>query len=134
MVAVSNLEKLKVLAQKIMTREEQMSEILNNIPDIVICGRGNGLIGQINMACVDILGWQPQDMAGRKWQEFVHPDDVESTAEVVELAKNNEKTEYNFINRYRTKDNRYVWLSWNIKPRSKDGLVYSTARRVEHAE
>lgn len=128
----SNLEQLRTLTQKMADRQLLVSQILNNIPDLVVAGKGDGILGMVNMACESILGWKQSEMQGRPWAEFVHPDDVQSTKDIVASARVSATTIYGFVNRYRRKDGTFCYLSWNIKPKNEDGYLYSTARVVQH--
>ena len=74
-----------------------------------------------------LLGWSASDLEGAHYENFVHPDDLESSrAAFIELARGNPLLR--FVNRYACRDGSYRHLSWVVVP---DGIrLYSTARDV----
>jgi PAS domain S-box-containing protein len=69
----------------------------------------------VNPAWTTLLGWQEDEMIGRKFVDLLHPDDVAATlAEVDKLAHG--FTTLRFENRYRAKDGSYRWISWTAVP------------------
>lgn len=73
------------------------------------------------------LGWAIRDIEGQSYRAFVHPDDVDATAEQVGALASGQST-YQFENRFRHADGSYRWLSWTAVP--EDGLIYAVARDV----
>lgn len=71
------------------------------------------------------LGYTKEEMLSRPWLEFLHPDD-RAAALVVSSHPSNGST---ITNRYRTKDDRYVWLEWRCG-QGDDGQMYATCRDV----
>ncbi|RYY27565.1 MAG: PAS domain S-box protein [Sphingomonadales bacterium] len=74
-----------------------------------------GQITAVNPSAMRLLGWEEEDMVGRNLSEFVHPDDVASTAaEIDKLADG--ATTLAFENRYRCKEGGYRLLDWTAVP------------------
>jgi PAS domain S-box-containing protein len=66
----------------------------------------DGCLRVVNPAWRRVLGWAPEELCGRPYLDFVHPDDVEATvAAAGALARG--QTVQTFFNRYRCKDGRY---------------------------
>ncbi|KQP40323.1 ATPase [Methylobacterium sp. Leaf104] len=87
----------------------------------------DGYFVSLNPAWPSKLGWTDAEMKARPFLDFVHADDVAPTLKAANgLARGEAQT--TFENRYRHKDGRYLWLSWNAVPR--DGLVYASVRDV----
>jgi PAS domain S-box-containing protein len=81
---------------------------------LLVCGF-DGVITAVNPAATHMLGWAEQDMIGRPLADFVHPDDLASTAaEIGKLAAG--QTTLAFENRYRTRAGEYRLLAWNAVP------------------
>jgi two-component system NtrC family sensor kinase len=95
--------------------------------DIVCVSNFDGYFTRVNGACETILGYSPDEMMQKRWIEFVHPDDIESTlSEARKLAAG--AVTLSFENRYRCKDGTFKWLSWMSVPVVKDGMMYAVAR------
>ena len=89
----------------------------------------DGYFKQINPQWVKTLGYSKEEILGRPFVEFVHPDDVEKTIAEVSALKQGKLTA-NFSNRYRTSDGRYILLEWRAAPDEATGLIYAAARDV----
>ena len=88
-----------------------------------------GLFRQVNQAWTEVLGYAPEEVIGRPWQEFVHPDDHEATLDVTRDALGGKEI-LHFVNRWRTKSGDWRWLSWNAQPDRTLGVAYAVARDV----
>jgi PAS domain S-box-containing protein len=87
----------------------------------------NGYFRRLNQMWEALLGYAPQEMEGRLFLDFVHPDDVGATLQAVE-AMSAKKPIINFINRYRHQDGSYRVLEW--RAHAADGLMYGVARDI----
>ncbi len=81
-----------------------------------------------------ILGYQPHELVGRKFLDFVHPDDVQCTSLAYESVLRGAKV-VEFENRYCRKDGSYVDLSWTTSwsadvGAENPGASYSIARDI----
>lgn len=88
-----------------------------------------GLFRQLNPAWTRTLGYAPGEIIGRPWQEFVHPEDQAATLAATRGASAGEEIR-GFVNRWRTKDGGWRWLSWNAQPDRTLGVAYAVARDV----
>ncbi len=88
---------------------------------------------RVNPACREILGYSEEELMGRKFSEFVHPDDLEATAAVVRLELETGAPIQDFVNRYRHKNGGYRWLQWASSHCAEEGLVIAVARDVTEA-
>ena len=73
------------------------------------------------------LGWSAEEVTGRPFLDFVHPDDQARTrAEAERMAAGGAPSR--FTNRFRTKEGGYRWLEWTS--RTREGSIYAVARDV----
>lgn len=86
-----------------------------------------GIILRVNNQWQKTLGYQQNDMEGKPFLSFVHPDDIKATTEVF-LEILGSKSEEGFTNRYRTITGDYRYMEW--KANLISDKVYATARDV----
>jgi PAS domain S-box-containing protein len=94
--------------------------------DLIAMADSAGYFRRINPAFSRVLGWSREELTGRPFIEFVHPDDRKATLAVVERSQGGFID--HFENRYLCRDGSTRWLSW--KAVLTDGMVYATARDV----
>lgn len=91
-----------------------------------------GIFLAINPAWTDLLGWSESELQSRPYVEFVHPDDRDATMKATAALAQGEEIR-SFDNRYRCKDESYLWLRWDAVV-GPDGLIYATARDISQEE
>ncbi len=89
---------------------------------------------RINPAFRTVLGYEEDELLSRSFLDFVHPDDVEPTRQVVEENLRQGREVFSFENRYRCKDGSYRWLTWNSHPRPDQGVTYAVAVDVTESK
>jgi len=83
--------------------------------DLLCTTDANGYFLSLNAAWERVLGWSREELMERPFLEFVHPDDVERTAEQASEVVRPDSQVVNFENRYRTKDGGWRWLRWSAR-------------------
>lgn len=87
----------------------------------------SGAIHAVNPSATRLLGWSEEQMIGKTLADYVHPDDLASTAlEVNKLSAG--VTTLAFENRYRAKDGTYRLLDWTAVP--DNGMIHAVGRDV----
>ncbi|MGC9395520.1 MAG: PAS domain S-box protein [Anaerolineae bacterium] len=95
--------------------------------DLLCIADTGGHFIRLNPEWEKTLGYPLVELEGRRFLDFVHPDDVDSTlAAISQLEQQHEVL--NFENRYRCKDGSYRWIEWRSSPQGK--LIYAAARDV----
>ena len=114
-----------------ITKEKTQLEELNNFfelnLDFLCIADLDGYFIKVNKAWEDVFGYTNEELIRTKYLDFVHPDDVQATREVMEKL-NEQNPVINFINRYQAKDGSYHWIEWNSRPQGK--RVYAAARDI----
>jgi PAS domain S-box-containing protein len=106
-----------------------LSEYFRNSVDLLSVFKVGGRFGVTNPSWQTLLGWTPENLRGRAFIEFVHPDDVERTlAESAAEWREESPTRTGFENRLRCRDGSYRWIEWTSQRRGD--LIYSTGRDV----
>ncbi len=95
--------------------------------DLLCIADTEGRFVRVNPQWTPVLGYQPGELAGQRFLDFVHPDDQAQTrAAMDELAAG--QPVLDFVNRYRHANGAWHWIEW----RSQRGgqLVFAAARDV----
>jgi len=85
---------------------------------------------KINPSFTRILGYTEEELLGKPFLDFIHPDDVKSTIAVIDEELKKGKIVVNFINRYRCKDGSYKIFDWNSHPAPEEGKTYAIAHDI----
>ncbi|WP_158870169.1 PAS domain S-box protein [Maribellus comscasis] len=86
---------------------------------------------KLNPEWEKILGYKISELKGKKFIEFIHPDDIKETIKVVEnLAVKAEVIDFN--NRYKHRNGEYRWLRWRLY--SEEDIVFATAQDITESK
>lgn len=91
-----------------------------------IIDRGGYLV-YVSDACRNILGYESQELTGRSFTEFVHPDDHAKTLQLGKDVIKGFKTSY-FENRYIHKQGHEVPIQWSVVWSEEDEVIYCVGR------
>ncbi len=92
--------------------------VAENAQDIIACNSPDGIIQYISPAVTPNLGYEPDELVGKRSISFYHPDDV------VALQKRTYKDADVFWCRIRHKNGQYIWFETTIKSiRNEQGQV-----------
>lgn len=117
------LETQEALHQK----TEELDHFFSNALDLLCIADTDGYFRRLNTEWESTLGWPIIELEGRRFLDFVHPEDVEATIKALEqLSK--QKEVINFVNRYRCKNNSYKWIEWRSYPAGQK--IYAAARDI----
>jgi PAS domain S-box-containing protein len=97
--------------------------------DMISIAGFDGCFKSVNPAFEKTLGYRPEELVGRPFLDFVHPEDRERTEEEAAALAEGAKT-VQFQNRYFAKDGGVHWLEWTSIPLLGEGLIYGVARDV----
>lgn len=106
---------------------DKLKKVLNNSLDIICVLDVNGKIIRVSQASKTILGYEPRELVGKNFIDFVYKDDVARTVKANSNIKNGFITT-NFENRYYRKDGSLAVLAWSSKWEEEDGKFYCIAR------
>jgi PAS domain S-box-containing protein len=99
----------------------------DNSIDLLCVANTNGIFEKLNPEWEKVLGYKLEELEGRPYIDFIHPDDIDSTNKAtIELSNNIEV--HNYKNRYRHKNGNYIWLEWRSFP--KDNKIFAIARNI----
>lgn len=122
----SNLPQLKELSNYLVETESTLSAFWLLSPAMKVIAK-NGSFLKVNPSCKQYLGYEPEELIGKKYINFIHPDDVHNTLNIeLNLAFGN--TIRKFKNRYLHKQTKkWITLEWYARQDQHSGLVFATA-------
>jgi PAS domain S-box-containing protein len=91
--------------------ERQTERLFETSQDIILITDGYGKCLRISPSSQKMLGYRPEEMTGRSAQDFIFPDDLESTRGEMRRARGGDQT-CHFRCRYVHKDGHVVSLTW----------------------
>ena len=122
-LALLNLD----LERRVTERTAERDRVWRNSRDLLAVLDRDGIFRAANPAWLAILGYTPDEVAGRGVFDFVWPDDVDRTQAGLDSAAAQQNLT-NFENRYRHKDGTPRWISWHTS--AEGGLIYAYGRDV----
>jgi diguanylate cyclase (GGDEF)-like protein/PAS domain S-box-containing protein len=97
--------------------------------DLLATATFAGYFVHLNGAWERCLGWTREELTGRPFIDFVHPDDRARTMKEVERSTQGHGTTC-FTNRYRAKDGSYRSIEWRSWIDAERNLIHAAARDV----
>jgi len=108
--------------QRLLRSAEYYRALIENAMDIVTVLEAGGTIRYVSPAVERVLGYKPEERAGKRVDEFVHPDDLpaikKALAEAPQARRHSATMEY----RYRHKDG-----SWRVIEAAARNLLHDPA-------
>jgi len=100
-------------------------------PDLLCIAGYDGYFKKINAAVSKTLGYTKEELFERLIIDFVHIEDREETLRTRKLIRNNEPL-LRFENRYITKNNEIVWLTWTSMTIESQKLIFAIAKDITY--
>jgi PAS domain S-box-containing protein len=108
-------------------KTEELDQFFMASLDLFCIAGMDGYFRRLNPEWEKTLGYTLTEMEGRRFLDFVHPDDLPATlAAVADLS--HLKQVLNFTNRYRHKDGTYRWIEWRSFPSGE--RIFAAARDI----
>ncbi len=122
------LWKTKDLLEK---NQEELSQIFRLAVNMICIADIHTLtFRKVNPAFTSILGYSEKELLERSFLDFVHPEDIKATSDLVKKKLQPGETILNFENRYRCSDGNYRWLEWTSHPVPEQGVTYAIAHDI----
>lgn len=115
------------LEQQVAVRTADRDRMWRLSTDLMTVADLQGVIRSVNPAWTKLLGWTQDELVGRNFFEFVHPDDHAATqVQMTRLAQG--LTTSLFENRQRCRSGSYCLVTWMAV--AEGGLVHAVGRNV----
>jgi PAS domain S-box-containing protein len=113
--------------EALRAKTEELDLFFTAALDLLCIADVDGYFRRLNPEWQTVLGYPLAELEGRRFLDFVHPEDLEATlAAVSRLA--DQQMVLNFTNRYRCQDGSYRWIEWRSYPAGK--LICAAARDI----
>lgn len=119
----------ETLERRVAERTAELDRVWTMSRDLLVVLDVKGVFRTVNPAWTAILGHRPEEVVGRSYLDFLHPEDAEMTRAAVAGGVGQVPV---FENRYRAADGSVRWISWLT---AIDGdLVYASGRDVTESK
>ncbi|HEV3408655.1 MAG TPA: PAS domain S-box protein, partial [Chthoniobacterales bacterium] len=103
--------------------------IMDNSQDVICTVDGEGRFVTLNAACEALWGYTPDEMVGRDYIDFIHPEDHAKTRQIAaQLFATGRVAD--FVNRYIRKDGDVVSVLWSVSWSETEKLMFCVAHDV----
>ncbi len=125
--AESELQVLNAtLETRVAERTAERDRAWRNSQDLLAVVDPNGLVRAANPAWMTVLGWQPDEVVGRHFTDFVNPDDGQASHFAHNNALEEQLPTQELEMRHRDGSRRCI--AWVAAPEA--GLIYASGRNV----
>ena len=104
--------KSKLIELQLRETLEKNHAIIENSKDLICIFDSEGCFISVNSRSANILGYDPAELIGRNYAEFVFPEDIDDSGTVFSNVLDG-KPVAEFENRYRHKDGHIVHVLWS---------------------
>jgi PAS domain S-box-containing protein len=116
----------KAQAEELATQRLERDRLWETSPDLLLGLTVDGVIKRVNPAWSIVLGYQPQELLGRRIDDFVVPEDRGLAQKALKDAAMEPLPVLE--SRHMAKDGSLRWISW-VASRS-EGVIYATGRHI----
>jgi PAS domain S-box-containing protein len=125
--ATRGTQRSEVARQRILEERDRFFDVSS---DMLATANADGYFIRLNPAWTETLGYDLDELRGRPFIDFVHPDDRDATNAEAARQITQGQTVLNFQNRYRHHDGSYRWLEWTSTPSADGTRLYAMARDI----
>ena len=120
-------DNLSLTTEKLKSTLLKLTAVLDSSLDLICTINEKMEFETVNKASINLLGYRPEELIGRKYIDFVHKEDIIRTLEV-ERKIYNGSPEYHFENCYVHKSGKHVYLLWSVIWDYNLELMYCVAK------
>ena len=127
---VKDVTESKLAAEALIESEERFRSFFELTADMMVISDINGYFRDINSSWSKVLGYSSEELLEKPFLEFIHPDDLDLTKQIIEEKLRQGDTVLSFENRYICKNGSTIWLEWTSQPNLIKGNTYAIARNI----
>lgn len=111
----------------------ELVSLINSVPDLICKVDAEGRFITVSKASRDILGYDPEELVGRNFTDFIHPEDRDISYSKLENLTSGQALQY-LENRFFHKDGDVVWIAWTASPSDANGHHFSVGKNITGAK
>ncbi len=126
-IFMNDVTEFRQARESMKKSREDFDKFFSMTLDLLCIADTDGYFRKLNPQWEKTLGYGIKDLEGKKFLDFIHPEDMSSTLQAV-AQLSEQKEVIDFTNRYQARDGSYRWIEWRSYPEGK--LIYAAARDV----
>jgi len=124
---ILDISEQKHFEQELIDKTNELDRFFSVNLDLLCIADTDGNFIKLNKSWESTLGYSQQFLEGKRFFDFIHPDDLQPTLGAILKLEDHEEV-IDFVNRYRCQDGAYKHLEWRSHPYGK--LIYAAARDI----
>ncbi len=113
--------------EALQQKTQELEHFFSSAIDLLCIANTDGYFIHLNPEWEKALGYSLLELEGKRFLDFVHPEDLEPTLlRIAQLTK--QQPVLTFTNRYCHRDGSYRWFEWRSIPAGQ--YIYATARDI----
>lgn len=103
--------------------------LVENSPDLIVLIDAGHKVMRSNQAALPMIGYHPDELIGTDYTRYLHPEDVETTLQVLR-EQDRSLPLRDFENRCIRKDGAVVYMSWSVSWGVANGAMHCVGRDI----
>jgi hypothetical protein len=125
-------DELRASREELAAALSATEAIFDHSHDVICTVDRNGMFTKASRHCEQLWGYRPEELVGRPYMDFVHPDDFDRTRAIADQICGGQPTTA-FMNRYLHKNGSIVPLMWSSVWSEAHQTMFAIARDMrEH--
>ncbi len=113
--------------ESLRIKSDELDHYFSTALDLLCIADMDGCFRKLNPEWENTLGYPIEEMVGRKFLDYVHPDDMDNTLQSLSTLSEQNPV-LNFTNRLQHKNGGYRWIEWRSYPVGT--MIYASARDI----
>ncbi|HPI20544.1 MAG TPA: PAS domain S-box protein [Candidatus Kapabacteria bacterium] len=122
-----DISERKQTEEALLNKTNELEYFFTSALDLLCIADMEGNFIRVSNEWENTLGYTIDELENSKFLDFVHPDDLQDTLDVLNKLSNKENI-LNFTNRYLSKNGAYRFIEWRSTPQGK--FIYAAARDI----
>ncbi len=107
---VEDVSERKEAAAQLQATAERLQAILEHAPVGIVINDREGRLIESNAAYQRMCGYSAEELKGKKFTDFTHPDDIAKNLQLYEQLGSDKLQSYEMEKRYIRKDGKIIWV------------------------
>jgi two-component system, sensor histidine kinase and response regulator len=114
LVLANDITERLIAEEKLRASEYQFRKVTENEILGVAWATPEGFLTNANNTFCKMLGYSPDELKGRHFEEFTHPDDVQKELALIEQVLKGKIDYYQIEKRYLTRAGKFIWVELSL--------------------